>query len=183
MGNILEKNISDIFFSVRTMNCLLNNEMRTVGDIISKRPIELLKIKNLGKKSFYELTEILLQLGIELKKDKLIRNWKWTVNENNIKKDGEPVCNADIFDMFRDSIKTIISSEIKKIESNIEIRLSEKILHKIDENIKKLTTDVINKLDPDLVKFKEEILNRINSVEELCDINKYVKEHLTFTER
>lgn len=62
--------------SVRTMNCLRRGGIATVGELISKKPKELLKLRNFGQKSFQEIEERLKEMGlslapqVELKKEK-----------------------------------------------------------------------------------------------------------------
>jgi hypothetical protein len=46
--------------SVRTANCLLNEEIKTVEQLVRKKPNDLLKVPNFGRKSLREL-EILLE--------------------------------------------------------------------------------------------------------------------------
>jgi DNA-directed RNA polymerase subunit alpha len=59
--------IKDLEFSVRSRNCLEQENMRTLGELAQKRASELLAIKNFGKKSLYEVREKLAQYGLSLK--------------------------------------------------------------------------------------------------------------------
>lgn len=59
--------IKDLEFSVRSRNCLEQENMRTLGELATKRASELLAIKNFGKKSLYEVREKLAQYGLSLK--------------------------------------------------------------------------------------------------------------------
>jgi DNA-directed RNA polymerase subunit alpha len=59
--------IKDLEFSVRSRNCLEQENMRTLGELADKRASELLAIKNFGKKSLYEVREKLAQYGLSLK--------------------------------------------------------------------------------------------------------------------
>jgi DNA-directed RNA polymerase subunit alpha len=59
--------IKDLEFSVRSRNCLEQENMRTLGELAEKRASELLAIKNFGKKSLYEVREKLAQYGLSLK--------------------------------------------------------------------------------------------------------------------
>ena len=54
--------------SVRTMNCLKCAGIHFVGDLISKNKYELLRIDGLGKKTLYEIKELLAMRGLELSK-------------------------------------------------------------------------------------------------------------------
>lgn len=55
--------------SVRTMNCLRRSGITTVGELVSKKPKELLKLRNFGQKSFQEIEEKLSVLGLALAPD------------------------------------------------------------------------------------------------------------------
>ena len=52
--------------SARAHNCLLAEGITLIGDLINKRPVELLKIINLGKKSFTEINDAMARLEIEM---------------------------------------------------------------------------------------------------------------------
>lgn len=58
--------VEQLDLSVRTMNCLRRSGITTVGELISKKPKELLKIRNFGQKSFHEVEERLKELGLSL---------------------------------------------------------------------------------------------------------------------
>ena len=51
------------------MNCLQQENIRTLGELAQKRASDLLAIKNFGKKSLYEIREKLAQYGLSLKDD------------------------------------------------------------------------------------------------------------------
>ena len=63
---ILEKTIEDLELSVRSFNCLKRANINTVEDLISKSPEEMMKVRNLGKKSFDEVNAKLKELGFAL---------------------------------------------------------------------------------------------------------------------
>lgn len=63
---ILEMTIEDLDLSVRSFNCLKRAGINTVDDLISKSPEEMMKVRNLGKKSFDEVREKLISLGFDL---------------------------------------------------------------------------------------------------------------------
>ena len=55
--------------SVRSFNCLKRAGIDTVEDLINRTEDEMMKVRNLGKKSLEEVIEKLHSLGLELKKD------------------------------------------------------------------------------------------------------------------
>ncbi len=58
-----EKPIDELDLSVRSYNCLKRASINTVGDLISKTEDEMMKVRNLGKKSFDEIRKKLDELG------------------------------------------------------------------------------------------------------------------------
>ncbi|MCL2755029.1 MAG: DNA-directed RNA polymerase subunit alpha [Oscillospiraceae bacterium] len=63
---ILEMTIEDLDLSVRSFNCLKRAGINTVDDLINKSPEDMMKVRNLGKKSFEEVREKLISLGFDL---------------------------------------------------------------------------------------------------------------------
>jgi DNA-directed RNA polymerase subunit alpha len=59
--------IEDFEFSVRTYNCLKRAQINTVGDLVAKTMDEMIKVRNLGKKSLEEIIEKLDEMGLHLK--------------------------------------------------------------------------------------------------------------------
>ena len=58
--------VEQLDLSVRTMNCLRRSGITTVGELISKKPKELLKLRNFGQKSHQEIEERLERIGLSL---------------------------------------------------------------------------------------------------------------------
>ncbi|MBQ8823637.1 MAG: DNA-directed RNA polymerase subunit alpha [Ruminococcus sp.] len=63
---ILEMTIEELDLSVRSFNCLKRAGINTVEDLINKSEEEMMKVRNLGKKSFDEVKEKLQYLGFDL---------------------------------------------------------------------------------------------------------------------
>lgn len=63
---ILEMTIEDLDLSVRSFNCLKRAGINTVEDLISKSQEDMMKVRNLGKKSFEEVKSKLNSLGFDL---------------------------------------------------------------------------------------------------------------------
>jgi len=61
--------IEELDLSVRSFNCLKRAGINTVEDLISKSEEEMMKVRNLGKKSFDEVKEKLQSLGFDLNAD------------------------------------------------------------------------------------------------------------------
>ena len=62
---VLEMPIEELELSVRSYNCLKRANITTVEDLISKSETEMMKVRNLGKKSFDEVTAKLHSLGLD----------------------------------------------------------------------------------------------------------------------
>ena len=56
----------ELDLSVRAFNCLKRAGVNSVGDLINKSPDEMMKVRNLGKKSLEEVISKLEALGFNL---------------------------------------------------------------------------------------------------------------------
>ncbi len=65
---VLEMTIEELDMSVRSFNCLKRADIHTVEDLINKTEDEMIKVRNLGKKSLEEVKQKLEALGLSLKK-------------------------------------------------------------------------------------------------------------------
>ena len=63
----LETPIEEIEFSVRAYNCLKRAGINTVQDLISKKEVEVTKIRNLGKKSLKEVIDKVKEMGLKFR--------------------------------------------------------------------------------------------------------------------
>lgn len=63
---ILNKTIEELDFSVRSYNCLKKSKVNTLRDLVEYSPMEIIKIKNLGKKSLDEIKEKITKYGFVL---------------------------------------------------------------------------------------------------------------------
>ncbi|MCI5924037.1 MAG: DNA-directed RNA polymerase subunit alpha [Oscillospiraceae bacterium] len=66
---VLEMTIEELDLSVRSFNCLKRAGINTVQDLISKSEEEMMKVRNLGKKSLEEVIAKLRSLGFDLTSD------------------------------------------------------------------------------------------------------------------
>ncbi len=76
----LRQPISELEFSVRSANCLQEAKIKTIGDLVQKTEMEMLKYRNFGKKSLSEINNILkgmnLSLGMKIDVKKLKKKSK-----------------------------------------------------------------------------------------------------------
>ena len=65
----LETSIDDLDFSVRAYNCLKRAGVNTLGDLTEKSELEMMKIRNLGKKSLKEVMDKIKDMGLKFRDD------------------------------------------------------------------------------------------------------------------
>ena len=65
----LEMTIEDLDLSVRSFNCLKRAGIHTVEDLVNKTESEMMKVRNLGRKSIEEVMQKLASLGYKFPKD------------------------------------------------------------------------------------------------------------------
>jgi DNA-directed RNA polymerase subunit alpha len=70
--NLLRK-VDELELSVRSANCLKNDNIVYIGDLIQKTEAEMLRTPNFGRKSLKEIKEVLAQLGLHLGME--VPNW------------------------------------------------------------------------------------------------------------
>jgi DNA-directed RNA polymerase subunit alpha len=66
MKEKLKVPISELELSVRSSNCLREARIKTIGDLVRRSELEMLKYRNFGKKSLAEINKILVEMGLSL---------------------------------------------------------------------------------------------------------------------
>jgi DNA-directed RNA polymerase subunit alpha len=66
-GKVLETTIEELDLSVRSFNCLKRAGINTVEDLINKTEDDMMKVRNLGRKSLEEVVAKLASLGLSLR--------------------------------------------------------------------------------------------------------------------
>ena len=74
---VLEMTIEELDLSVRSFNCLKRAGINTVEDLINKSEEDMMKVRNLGRKSLEEVIWKLASLGLSLRKEMCIRDRCW----------------------------------------------------------------------------------------------------------
>ena len=69
----LLKKVDELELSVRSANCLKNDNIVYIGDLIQKTEAEMLRTPNFGRKSLNEIKEVLTNMGLHLGMD--VPNW------------------------------------------------------------------------------------------------------------
>ncbi len=85
--NLLRK-VDELELSVRSANCLKNDNIIYIGDLVQKTESEMLRTPNFGRKSLNEIKEVLSQMGLHLGME--IPNWPPENIEDLAKKLEEP---------------------------------------------------------------------------------------------
>jgi DNA-directed RNA polymerase subunit alpha len=65
----LLKKVDELELSVRSANCLKNDNIVYIGDLILKSENEMLRTPNFGRKSLNEIKEVLTEMGLSLGMD------------------------------------------------------------------------------------------------------------------
>ena len=68
-GKVLEMSIDELELSVRSFNCLKRAGIITVQELANKTPDDMMKVRNLGRKSLEEVLAKLDELGLSLRQD------------------------------------------------------------------------------------------------------------------
>ena len=63
---VLEMNIDELELSVRSYNCLKRAGINTVEELTNRTPEDMMKVRNLGRKSLEEVLAKLKELGLQL---------------------------------------------------------------------------------------------------------------------
>lgn len=65
---VLDMTIEELDLSVRSYNCLKRASINMVSELVEKTEEDMMKVRNLGKKSLEEVTQKLAELGLSLRK-------------------------------------------------------------------------------------------------------------------
>ena len=66
---VLEMTVEELDLSVRSFNCLKRANINTVEELVEKTEAEMMKVRNLGKKSLEEVQNKLAELGLSLRQE------------------------------------------------------------------------------------------------------------------
>ncbi|KAA0228334.1 DNA-directed RNA polymerase subunit alpha [bacterium] len=66
---LLKMPVDELELSVRSYNCLMAANIKTIGDLVRRDEQEMLKFRNFGRKSLQELTQILEEKGLQFGMD------------------------------------------------------------------------------------------------------------------
>ena len=66
INRYLLKKVDELELSVRSANCLKNDNIIYIGDLVQKTESEMLRTPNFGRKSLNEIKEVLAQMGLHL---------------------------------------------------------------------------------------------------------------------
>ena len=69
LNRYLHKKVDELELSVRSANCLKNDNIIYIGDLVQKTEAEMLRTPNFGRKSLNEIKEVLASMGLRLGMD------------------------------------------------------------------------------------------------------------------
>jgi DNA-directed RNA polymerase subunit alpha len=69
LNRYLLKKVDELELSVRSANCLKNDNIIYIGDLVQKTEAEMLRTPNFGRKSLNEIKEVLSSMGLRLGMD------------------------------------------------------------------------------------------------------------------
>ena len=73
-AKVLEMNIDELELSVRSYNCLKRAGINTVEELTNRTPEDMMKVRNLGRKSLEEVLAKLKELRSSVKSGRRIRH-------------------------------------------------------------------------------------------------------------
>lgn len=76
---LFNKKVSDLELSVRSNNCLANENIQYIGQLVQRSEAEIIRTPNFGRKSLDEIKNVLLEIGLGF--DMNVGNW--TIPEND----------------------------------------------------------------------------------------------------
>ena len=75
------KKVDELELSVRSANCLKNDNIVYIGDLVQKSEAEMLRTPNFGRKSLNEIKEVLAQMGLHLGME--VPGWPPTISTSS----------------------------------------------------------------------------------------------------
>lgn len=66
---LYDMKVDDLDLTVRSYHCLMRADIKTVGDLVEKTEDEIMKVRNLGRKSLEEVKQKLQEMGLSLKEN------------------------------------------------------------------------------------------------------------------
>ena len=154
LKNLAEMTIEELDLSVRSFNCIIRAGIKTVQDLVEKSEEDLMKVRNLGKKSYDEVIEKLQSLGIkivdghfefastELPKDS--KEQTNNVNESTIRQIEEKINSSDV---LSEDEKEMLEKELREKYQKIKVeiaRMEEQSLYsEIMGDVKTISDDIL----------------------------------------
>ncbi len=65
-NSALLRTVNDLVLSERTANCLKNEDITYIGDLVQRTEASMLRVPNFGRKSLNEIKEVLAEMGLHL---------------------------------------------------------------------------------------------------------------------
>lgn len=132
----LYRSVEELYFSVRTANCLKNAGIKLIGELVSKSESEMLSTQNFGRKSLNEIKEILSGMGFtfgmrlgsfpEIPKEKNTKAPSWKIipveGQVSIYFPAEKEESKLHFHIHAPFASTVARAEVRDCDANKELR-------------------------------------------------------------
>ena len=69
IDQLLEKSLEELDLSVRPYNCLKRAGINTVGDLVGHTEVEVMRVRNLGKKSLDEIHDKVAEMQLKFRSE------------------------------------------------------------------------------------------------------------------
>lgn len=96
----LDRKIEDLDLSVRSYNCLKRANINTVGELTQKSEEEMMKVRNLGRKSLKEVVQKLREIGLDLKNSSSLFS-----DDDDLEEDEENISSFEMVDSTDDELE------------------------------------------------------------------------------
>ena len=195
--------LKDLDFSVRTMNCLSNQGLKTIGELVVYSENELRSFPNMGRKSIEEIKNILehfsFHLGMDLNQ---FNSEDYRKIEDQQNKEWQEVSRTVLLELIKDFNEISLSLRAKNALWNLGCNyvgdiisinkpelfrfkaLGYKSILEIEDYLKSLNLNFGDQLDPwkkdVIIKLRKELREEVSAIKkfELIDQDKYLEVEL-----
>lgn len=168
----LQLSIQDLDLSVRSYNCLARADIKTVEDIVCMTEQDLMRVRNLGRKSFEEVVNRITDLGLHLADgytETRITQLKEKYNQPKNIEDVDDVIAVAIFKLREKERIAQADHKARMEEKRLELKVAE--ASKVDKvaEFRKVAEEKLGKAFPDRIMTK-----LVREIENLADDERIV---------
>lgn len=129
LKEVINKSITELNLPIRAYNCLISDNIFTIGDLLSLDEEELLKIQNIGKKIFNDVLNKLNEQGLSFitKEEKSIIENSVTIEELK-----QEILKLNISEQNKKHLICKLNKKKEKVKHNFQKDIVDKYLEKIE---------------------------------------------------